>query len=137
VVAVSLKNDATDEEQRDDALNRAIRLSDQVVALRPDRAASYSNAANVHLERANLTGDTSVKRSAAAALESALRIDPHNLQTVKRLADIRFELDDHVAARELYERALRIDGQLILDPLKRMTDDERRFVKRRIAALGN
>jgi hypothetical protein len=92
----------------------------------------------IHRKLAALTGDEAHE---AKAIEMAQRMvvqDPHGLMSWKRLGDVLWECagaegpGSRMEAIAAYRRALRIDADFALDPLKQLTDRERAEIERRV-----
>ncbi len=56
----------------------------------------------------NLMADEKLEE-AVEVLETALRIDPENIETLMKLGYARFHLDDHLGALKVYDKVLDID----------------------------
>ena len=88
----------------------------------------------VHRKLAELTGDEAHE---AAAIELAQHMtvqDPHGLASWKRLGDVLWDYGHRKEAIAAYRRALQIDADFELDPVKQLTEPERAEIERRIAS---
>lgn len=88
----------------------------------------------VHRKLAELTGDETHE---AAAIELAQRMavqDPHGLTSWKRLGDVLWEYGHRREAIAAYRRALQINEDFELDPLKQLTEGERAEIERRVGS---
>jgi len=88
----------------------------------------------VHRKLAELTGDEAHEVKAIELAQRMAVRDPHGLTSWKRLGDVLWEYGHRREAIAAYRRALQINADFELDPVKQLTERERAEVERRIAS---
>jgi hypothetical protein len=112
-------------DERRDVRQRAVQIAADATTLPLRRAASEAWLANVLRGAADLGGDPTLRREALAALERAAALDPRNPLHAANAARLANELHDHAAALRWAHRALELDRNMRLDPLRRFETAER------------
>jgi tetratricopeptide (TPR) repeat protein len=87
----------------------------------------------VHRKLAELTGDEAHELEAIALAQRMTELDPNGLSSWTRLGEVLWECGRREEAAAAYQRALQIDKNFELDPLKQLTERERAEIARRIA----
>lgn len=132
--AFALAHLIDDRDEATAAAERAVRLARRVIELHASPGAHARLA--VALRRlADITGDVAYRREALAEQLAVTRLDPRGLRARLALADTLWDLGRREEACAEYRRALDIDAAWRLDPLKQLTDTERRQVETRLATL--
>jgi hypothetical protein len=75
----------------------------------------------------------------AIAMDCARRLvdlDPYGLAPQRRLADLAWKHGLTVEARDAYRRTLELDANLDLDPVRRLTAEQRAEIERRLAEIA-
>lgn len=122
-------------------VDEAIEMAERSVARRPGWGARWAALAGVLEARSALARATSgadqgsVWAAAGEAWGRASARDPHALLPARRAAELLSRAGEADAAASWAERALEIDERLRLDPLRRLTEAERRVIEA-IAARG-
>jgi len=88
----------------------------------------------VHRKLAELTGDEAHEGAAIQLAQRMTVQDPHGLASWKRLGDVLWDYGHRREAIAAYRRALRINADFELDPVKQLTEPERAEVERRIGS---
>lgn len=109
----------------DGALARAAAIVDA----RPQSANAWGRLGALRSARAQIpalkAGSAEEMAAAGEAWKTAAGLDPHSLGPALALWRLARETSDHAAAERWGSRAMEIDAQLRLDPLKGLTDAER------------
>src|SRR5690606_23794852 len=120
------------------AFEQAAAIVERMAQQRPDDGSVRSFAAAVLLAWLDATGseeaallDRAIEHQAAA-----VDLDPHGLTNTVRLAELLDRADRTEAATAAYRRALEIDENLRLDPLKRLPDERREAIERHVGTAG-
>lgn len=126
---------ADDVLMRDEAARSACALAEELAYLRPHSSFAVASAATRWVERWRLTAD-------GGALETAIRwqtrltaLDPNGLDARRTLAELLDESGRTAEAIAAYERTLEINTSMRLDPLKQLSDPQRRAIEERLAVL--
>ena len=117
------------------AAEKAIRAYREALARHPRLREAYLALAACRLAVPGALEDRSALQAARANLERAASLAPHDTATRLRLADVVDRLGDDAAALEAYRRALELDARAPAGA-RRLNEDERRTVERRIAELS-
>jgi tetratricopeptide (TPR) repeat protein len=115
------------------ATDRAIRAYGEAVARHPRLQEAYVRLAACRLAVAGAFEDAGALQAAREYLARAAELAPTDPATRLRLADVTDRLGDDTAALAEYRRALQLDAQA--PPQRRLADDERQSVERRIGEL--
>jgi hypothetical protein len=89
-------------------------------------------AGYIHRRLAELTGDEAHQAAAVKSAQSMVVQDPHGLSSWKRLGDVLWDSGGRAEAMAAYRRALQINADFELDPVKQLTDGERAEIERRV-----
>lgn len=111
--------------ERRDLRQRAIQLAADSTNLALRKAATRAWLANVLRGAADLGGDPTLRRDALVALEQAALFDPWNPIHAANAAKLADDLRDVPAARRWASKALELDENMRLDPLRRFEASER------------
>lgn len=123
---------AASSDERRDLRQTAIQIAADATSLPLRRAASQAWLANVLRGAADLGGDPTLRRDALGAIERAAILDPWNPLHAANAAKLAQELRDTSAAKRWAQKALELDANMRLDPLRRFEPGERA----RLEALG-
>ena len=115
------------------AIGKAIRAYGEAVARHPRLGEAYVRLAECRLAVSGAFEDPGALRAARGYLARAAELAPTDPPTRLRLADVTDRLGDDVAALAEYRRALQLDA--LAPPQRRLADDERQSVERRIGQL--
>ncbi|HUX01372.1 MAG TPA: hypothetical protein VMY35_10385 [Phycisphaerae bacterium] len=116
------------------ATEKAVRAYREAIARHPRLREAYLALAACRLAVPGALEDRSALQAARANLERAASLAPHDAATRLRLADVVDRLGDDAAVLEAYRRALELDARAP-EGARRLNEDERRTVERRIAEL--
>jgi hypothetical protein len=86
----------------------------------------------VHRKLAELTGDEAHEAAAITCAQRMVVQDPHGLTSWKRLGDVLWDSGGRAEAIAAYRRALQINADFELDPVKQLTERERAEIERRM-----
>ncbi|HEX8876624.1 MAG TPA: O-antigen ligase family protein [Phycisphaerales bacterium] len=111
--------------ERRDLRQRAIQIAADATTLPLRRAASQAWLANVLRGAADLGGDPTLRTDALQALERAAALDPWNSLHPSAAATLAQSLGQSDTARRWAARALELDANMRLDPLRRLDPAER------------
>lgn len=111
--------------ERRDLRQRAIQIAADATTLPLRRAASQAWLANVLRGAADLGGDPALRTDALQALERAAALDPWNSLHASAAATLASSLGQPDPARRWAARALELDANMRLDPLRRLEPAER------------
>jgi len=114
------------------ATDQAIRAYSEALARHPRLEEAYVRLAACRLAGAGAFEDPGALQAAREYLSRAAELAPTDPETRLRLADVVDRLGDDAAALAEYRRALQLDAQA---PQRRLTDDTRQSVERRIRQL--
>lgn len=114
---------------------RAERLADLATESPVGRAGAFAWLATVRAARADLSGETAHLERAVEAWEAAAALDPHGATFAKALMEANLGLGRPAEAARWAARLIEIDDRLRLDPLVRLTPEERSRAER--LAAGN
>ena len=114
-------------------LERSLALLDRAIDDH-DRNALRVERINVRRALADITGDTTWLEPATNDAATLTERSPHAIASWKRLGDLYWRLGRTDDAARAYERALENDHNFELDPLKRLSDDQRAEIERRAGA---
>ncbi len=112
-------------DERRDLRQTAIQIASDATNLPLRRAASQAWLANVLRGAADLGGDPTLRRDALVAIEKAAALDPWNPLHAANAAKLAEELRDAPAARRWAAKAIELDANMRLDPLRRFEPGER------------
>ena len=115
------------------AIGKAIRAYGEAVARHPRLGEAYVRLAECRLAVSGAFEDPGALRAARGYLARAAELAPTDPPTRLRLADVTDRLGDDAAALAEYRRALQLDA--LAPPQRRLADDERQSVERRIGQL--
>jgi len=115
------------------AMGKAIRAYGEAMARHPRLGEAYVRLAECRLAIAGALEDPDALRAARDALAHATELAPTDPPTRLRLADVTDRLGDDAEALAEYRRALQLDAQA--PPQRRLADEERQSVERRIGQL--
>lgn len=125
---------ARDQAQRDVRLERALTVARAGTEAAGDRSGSWRLLANT-LRTAGEVGPETTRRArieaAYDALTRAIELDPRGLTISLDLADLADALDRPADAQAWSRRALEINSNFRLDPLRQLTEEERTALERR------
>ncbi len=128
--------EAGDAEAREVAFERALDFVEGKMVLRPEMARLPALGSALRREHFELSGDEEELTKAIGMIAVASGLDPQNMQLALRWARLLEELGDGAGAVEHYQRALVIDENLWLDPLKQIESRERRRIELYIEGQG-
>jgi len=115
-------------------------LAEGETALAPRSAGAWMWLGTVELalaERAPAeAGREGMERAAMKAWERGAALDPHGIDGAVRLMKLAEELGDRERAARWAGRALAADGAFRLDPLKQLSEGERREARRLVGGAG-
>ena len=114
--------------QRDEWLDQAIALAQTGTKADPDRAGSWRLLANT-LD-SGVGDDLQQLPEAYTALTRAAALDPYGLSVSLKLVDLAGRLGRLEDQKNWARRALKINSDLRLDPLRQLTDTERADLER-------
>lgn len=112
-------------DERRDLRRSAIQIAADATSLPLRKAASQAWLANVLRGAADLGSDPTLRRDALVAIEKAAAFDPFNPLHAANAARLADELRDTPAARRWASKALELDANMRLDPLRRFEPGER------------
>lgn len=115
------------------AIGKAIRAYGEALARHPRLGEAYVRLAECRLAVSGAFEDPGALRAARGYLARAAELAPTDPPTRLRLADVTDRLGDDAAALAEYRRALQLDA--LAPPQRRLADDERQSVERRIGQL--
>ena len=115
------------------AIGKAIRAYGEAVARHPRLGEAYVRLAECRLAVSGAFEDPGALRAARGYLARAAELAPTDPPTRLRLADVTDRLGEDAAALAEYRRALQLDA--LAPPQRRLADDERQSVERRIGQL--
>jgi tetratricopeptide (TPR) repeat protein len=115
------------------AMDKAIRAYGEALARHPRLGEAYVRLAECRLAIAGAFEDPGALQTAREYLLRAAKLAPTDPPTLLRLADVTDRLGEDAAALAEYRRALQLDAQA--PPQRRLADDERQSVERRIGEL--
>ncbi|MGB2797705.1 MAG: hypothetical protein WBD44_10670, partial [Phycisphaerae bacterium] len=115
------------------ATDRAIRAYSEAVARHPRLQEAYVRLAACRLAVAGAFEDAGALQAARDYLSRAAELAPTDPPTRLRLARVTDRLGDDAAALAEYRRALQLDA--LAPPQRRLADNERQSVERRIGQL--
>ena len=115
------------------AMGKAIRAYGEAIERHPRLGEAYVRLAACRLAIAGALEDPDALRAARDALARAAELAPTDVKTRLRLADVTDRLGDDAEALAEYRRALQLDAQA--PSQRRLADDERQSVERRIGQL--
>ncbi|MBY0111614.1 MAG: O-antigen ligase family protein [Phycisphaerales bacterium] len=116
-------------EQRRDLRQTAIQIEADATRLPLKKAASLAWLANVLRGAADLGGDPTLRRDALDALERAAALDPNNPLHASNAARLAAELRDQPKASQWARKALDLNANMRLDPLRQFDERERRTLE--------
>lgn len=112
-------------DERRDLRQSAIQIAADATNLPLRKAASQAWLANVLRGAADLGGDPTLRRDALVAIEKAAALDAFNPLHAANAAKLADELRDTPVARRWASKALELDANMRLDPLRRFEPGER------------
>ena len=115
------------------ATDKAIRAYGEALARHPRLVEAYVRLAECRLAVAGAFEDPGALRAARVALARAAELAPTDPETRLRLARVTDRLGEDAEALAEYRRALQLDAQA--PPQRRLANDERQSVERRIGQL--
>ena len=115
------------------ATDKAIRAYGEALARHPRLGEAYVRLAACRLAVSGAFEDAGALQAAREYLARAAELAPTDVKTRLRLADVTDRLGDDAEALAEYRRALQLDAQA--PPQRRLADDERQSVERRIGQL--
>ena len=124
IVATELTDD---DSRRETLANSAVGWAR--IATSYDRPTAFAVELDAVLLLQRVTGGGWV--DAIWTAELLTQIDPHGVAPWLRLGDVLWESGDHIGAAAAYRRALDNDANLELDPLRQMSDRDRRLAESR------
>jgi tetratricopeptide (TPR) repeat protein len=92
--------------------------------------------AAIEQRAADVLNETYRYATAVSQLRKAIQSAPTSIQDHLQLADLLWKLKQTEQAGQVYYRALELDAQLYLDPVRQLTPAERGVVTQRIRAAG-
>ena len=119
-------------EQRIDLLKRALEHLKYWVQ-RGDRSSAAAPACQVNLLLAQLTGEKAFEHEAITLAQRITLADPNGLSGWRMLGDVLWESGHRIEALAAYERALEINANFELDPLKQLPKKDMAEIAGRIA----
>jgi hypothetical protein len=117
----------------DQSIERATHVATAAAARFPSASAA-GLMGNTHFAAAQLLGTPERLKHAAEAWEQAARLDPHGPTFALKALETYTLIGDASKARSWAQEALRRDELQRLDPLRRLTEDERKRVNAALAA---
>jgi len=115
------------------ATDKAIRAYGEALARHPRLREAYVRLAECRLAVSGAFEDAGALQAAREYLARAAELAPTDVKTRLHLADVTDRLGEDAAALAEYRRALQLDAQA--PPQRRLADDERQSVERRIGQL--
>jgi len=115
------------------AIGKAIRAYTEATKRHPRLRDAYLALAECRLAVPGALGDREALQAVRENLARAAKLAPTDVKTRLRLADVTDRLGEDAAALAEYRRALQLDAQA--PPQRRLADDERQGVERRIGQL--
>ncbi len=106
-------------------LVRALARGERLAGEHPDWAGSWNLLGMIHMDLSDFTDSESHKREALAAWEHEASLDPHSLSVWRRIAELALDLGQRERASSAARRALEIDEQMRLDPLRQLDEATR------------
>ena len=116
--------------RRDELVIRATALAQAGTESAPDRTGSWRLLANTLEAGAGVEGESGRLAEAYTALTRAAALDPFGLSVSLKLVDLAGRLGRTEDQRGWARRALEINSDLGLDPLRQLTDTERTNLER-------
>ncbi len=96
---------------------------------RPNQTSTYTAIASIYSDWAAAFDDDSIAIQALPYRHAATELDPHNMHATLALADLYQLLGEDQNATQWYQRTLDIDRMLFLDPLRQLSDKERKRIE--------
>lgn len=116
------------------AVQQAIEVADQLVQDHPSHDAFAMRAA-LHAAWARMHEDDDAWERALADARTAVQLNPHGNLSWVMLGNYLHVAGRHDEAAQAYERALEVDDNLELDPLKQLPPRRREAILRRLEEL--
>ncbi len=119
--------------------DRALAMMDHAAQLLKDRIPPVGGdlglmrmLAQVYAMQADLTGDAARWAQAIAWMQKLVERQPYGIQDRMMLADLWWKTGNHADAMAEYRRCLKLSDQSYLDPLRQLSDADRRLVRERL-----
>ncbi len=107
-------------------LVRALARTERLTNEHPTWGGSWNLLGMVHMDLGTFSDPRTHHREALEAWKREARLDPHSPSVWRRISELALELGETETARAAARRALEVDRQMRLDPLRRLDEASRR-----------
>lgn len=118
------------------SIKQALSIARKSMEENPAKVGTYTFAASIYYEHYNTTANASSLNEAIQLQLLAQKLDPHGLMTNKNLAEMYDKAGRYTEALDTYNKTIKINNQLYLDPLKQLNEKTVNQIEGRIKELS-